>query len=130
MSQKSISILLIGGEYRLQDGLRALVSSLPQKPSVRIEKCAGDAIAAIVKIWPQLVIINSDLLDLSSFDFLKEIKSLDKNIPCIILVDTLEDITLAHQAGADSAILRGFSSNEFFGVLNKMISEISNEPAP
>jgi len=128
MSQSSISIFLIGGEQRLQDGLRALVASLPQKPLLKIEKWGGEAILHAKEACPDLIILNADPPDITSLEIIKKIKLINGYTRCIILVDSIEEIGIALQTGADSAILRGFSSSEFFGVLNKMISEITQEP--
>ena len=90
MSQKSISIFLIGGEYRLQDGLRALVASLPQRPSVQIEKWGGEAILHAKEACPDLIILNADPPDISSLEILQKIKLANRFTRFIILVDTIE----------------------------------------
>jgi len=123
MTQKPLSILLIGGEHRLQDGLRALIASLPQKPFIQIEKWGAETIHHVKEICPDLIVLNADAPDVSSLEVLKKIKLMNSHTRCIILVDTIDEIPSALQAGADSAILRGFSSSEFFGILNKMIAE-------
>lgn len=122
MPKKTMTILMIGGEYRLQDGLRALLTSLPQNPTVQIENSASEAVQHIQANPPDLIVINPDRLDISIQDFFRRISLPDCHIPCISLVDTYEELNTALQAGSDSAILRGFSPQDLFGVIHKLLA--------
>ena len=127
MPKKPITIMMIGGEYRLQDGLRALLTSLPQNPTIQIENSASEAVQHIQANPPDLIVLNADRPDISVQAFLQKTSLLARHIPCISLVDTYEEMGAALRAGSDSAMLRGFSPQDLFSVIHKLLSSLSEK---
>ncbi len=84
---------------------------------VEIVDSLADLPAAVRIFRPALTILDCGLISEACFDTLRQVKQFDPQCGCLVLVDNLLQMQQARQAGADWALLRGFSADEFFHVL-------------
>ena len=123
MNTAGLTILMIGEHNRLQDGLYALLSSLPYRPVIEQALPGVAALTLLSERCPQLVLLDADLSDVNALAILRIIKNERDGPRCIVLADTMEQQAAAQAAGADAALLKGFPAAELFATLRRLLPE-------
>ncbi|MDX1414584.1 MAG: hypothetical protein R3293_10360 [Candidatus Promineifilaceae bacterium] len=124
MNYISTSILIIGHEGRLTDGLRAVLLAHQWVTEVTIATKFETALKLITPIFPSIIIIDGSDVIGRECEFLRQYISLQGRKPCIVIADTLELGAKAQGAGADAVLMEGFSTNELYDILERFIFEI------
>lgn len=80
-----------------------------------------------------LVVFASCLPDKEVSAMLERIKAMQPQIRCIVLVNTVDQQQAAKSAGADAVLLKGFSTKNLLGTVEKFMAEhykLNLPPAP
>jgi DNA-binding NarL/FixJ family response regulator len=121
MTNKSILVLVVSSSGSLQNGLLALMTTIPPISAVLVAEDINSALRMIENHQPALII-----LDISSFkvqDVIKEIKTQWPHIHLIVLAEDITQQIEAEASGVDSALLKGFSVQKFIAIIENLIDQ-------
>ncbi len=116
------SIFIIAKPGRRRDSLRAMLKTIT---GLKIAGQADDGpttLKMMVDCRPKLVLLDSNLPDDKAWTVLTLIKSKWPQIPCLVLVDTLDQQQTAKIAGADDVLITEFSITKLDTTINELLS--------
>ena len=103
--------------------IKALLESADCK--VYKAKSGRIALATVKMVSPDLVITDSDLADMSGYDFCKELKNMPESRNCLvltmILIETRSNILKALNSGTDDYIAKSFNKTIFISKINSLL---------
>jgi len=120
--EKSIHALVAARPGRLRDSLLLLLATVPQVADVAQADDAPSLFRQIQQRSPDFVLMDTDLDLGGSLETLRELKATSPRIPCLVIVGSARQQSLARRAGADGMLLRGFSSMELAGEIGRLMS--------
>jgi DNA-binding NarL/FixJ family response regulator len=134
MTDKSILALVVSSSGPSQNGLLALMTTIPPISAVLVAEEVNSALRMVENHQPALIILDmaerrKELVhdvgpcSLKVQDVIKQIKTQWPHIHLIVLV---EDIALQKEAetsGADSALLKGFSAQKLVALIEDLLSQ-------
>jgi DNA-binding NarL/FixJ family response regulator len=115
-------VLIVAHPGRIRDGLRALLRAIPEIGTVLQANDSPSASQIIAEYHPDLVLIDSKLVNSDIQSMPKKIKAMSPETRCILLVDNLQQQAMADVTGADTVLLSGFSAWEFMVTVEKLLS--------
>ena len=124
MSHSHVCALIVSQPGPLRDGLRALLTAMPQ---IEIIGEAGDMTSALRMIeghCPTLVLSDADLPGDEVWNTLKTTKANWPEVRWIVLANTVEQQQAAARAGADSAPLKGFLAEKLVATIEGLIKQV------
>ena len=104
------SILIIGDEGRLRDGLRSVLLSFAGIDEVSTVTEFETACELITHNYPSLVILDGGGSVEDKCSIMKRLLLLYGLKPCIVIANTLEQRRHAQSEGADAVLMQGFST--------------------
>ena len=119
-------VLIAAKPDRLRDSLQFLLKTMP---GINIVGPADDSsltLRLISEHRPALVLLDSNLPGEEMTTVLRRIKANGSRSHCLVLSDTFEQQRRAKSAGADVALVKGFSAAKLFEVMEKLLSERQN----
>jgi DNA-binding NarL/FixJ family response regulator len=122
MSDNRVCALIVSQPGPLRDGLRALLSAMPQIEVIGEASDIALVSRMIQEHCPTLVLLDADLPGNEVGNTLKTIKANGPEVRCIVLASTIEQQQAAQLAGADSAPLKGFLAEKLYTTLEKLLS--------
>jgi two-component system response regulator DegU len=123
MAKNRTRALIVTHRGTLQDGLQALVRSIPR---VDIIGLVGDGTRALEMVRehdPDLVLLDTNLPNDEEWRVLRQIKALWPKIRCIILADDVEQRQRAMELEADIVLLKGFPPARLADIIEKLQPE-------
>ena len=108
MTKRQTRALIVTHRGSLQNGLQALVMSIPQVDIIGQVDDGSQALAIIQEHHPDLVLLDTDLPNNEEWQVLKRIKALRPEIRCIVLADDVRQQQEATTLKADVVLLKGF----------------------
>ena len=122
------SLLLVAKPGRMREGLQALLRTIPEIEIVGQEDCESQALTLISQQQPALVLLDSSLTPQEMLPTLMQIKAGYPRTRCIVLVENVQQQGAAREAGADIALISGFSAEVLNGAIDQILRSISNSP--
>jgi DNA-binding NarL/FixJ family response regulator len=122
MAQKSILALVVSNSGVFQNGLIALMTTIPTINAVLVAEDTKSTLRIIDNHQPALIILDMSLLKVQ--DAIKQIKTQWPQIHLIVLTD---DLTLGKDVetiGADHVLIKGFSPQKLVEVIEDFIASI------
>jgi DNA-binding NarL/FixJ family response regulator len=119
---KQTPVLLVIHPGRINDGLRALLRTIPEIGTIYQATDGCSAAQIITQNHPGLVLWESKLFQNDMQGIAQRIKTVFPDIRCILLIDNLRQQSLAEMAGADTVLLSGFSAWEFLLTVENLLS--------
>lgn len=122
MIKNSIRILLIDDHKSFMDGLAMVINS--QAPTMEVVGMASnrtEALAAVGELKPDLILMDIDLGDVSSLDFLPEL--LEKTSAKVLMLTGLQNPDLHDDAivkGANGVLLKGDSAKVILKAIERV----------
>ena len=119
MTKKTVLVLVVSTSGVLQNGLVALMTTIPQISAVLIAEDVTSTMRMVKNHQPALIILDMNLPDMKEV-----IKQIKEQCPRIHLIVLAEDITQQEQAnasGADSALLSGFSAQKLSTIVENIV---------
>ena len=126
MTNKSVLALVVSSSGVLQNGLLALMTTIPPISAVLVAEDINSTLRMVENHQPALI-----LLDMTLPDMQEVIKQIKEQCPRIHLIVLAEDITQQEQAkasGADSVLLSGFSAKKLLAIVENTINCQKNTP--
>jgi DNA-binding NarL/FixJ family response regulator len=114
------SVLLITHPGRIQDGLRALLRTIPEIGDIYQATDESSASVIIARDHPALVLMDSKCF---TSDMASRVKSISPKARCILMIDNLQQQSIANGADVDTVMLSGFSAWEFLMTVENLLSE-------
>ena len=122
MTKKSILALVVSSPGTLQNGLLALITTIPQISSVLVAEDVDAALRLVQNHQPTLIIMDISLPKVQ--EIIKQIKKQWGDIHLIVLADDLTLGTDLEVLGVDSVLIKGFPPQKFVEVIEDFIASI------
>ena len=114
-------VLVISGAISMQDGLLALLSAMQTLEVVGAARDAASARRMVHEHRPQLVILDSHLLAGDACRLLREIQAGQPPTRCIVLAEDVKELEEFEIAGADAALVKGFSPVRLIAAIERLL---------
>lgn len=121
MTKQTIFTLLVARPGPLKDGLRALLTAIPQIDIVAQVRDVATAPVVAAEFQPRLLIVDGGLPRLDLAALLPEIKALSAPTRCIVLAQDVAQQQTAAAAGADAVLLIGSFAEELAQVVEQLL---------
>ncbi len=115
------SVLILAPPGRLRDSLGALLNSVTQIQQVNSADDGDEALVLFNGFSPNLVIIDANLTPDRLPDTLAYIKTCWPRARYVILADDVRQQQTAMAAGADSVLLKGYSTIQLFAAIERLL---------
>jgi len=120
-AERNAPVLIAAKPDRLRDSLQFLLETMPEINIIGPADDSSLALRLISEHHPALVLLDTNLPGEEMTTVLRWIKANGSRSRCLVLSDTFEQQQRAKSAGADVALVKGFSSAEFFRVMKKLL---------
>lgn len=117
----SASVLILAHPGRLRESLNALLTSMPQIQQVNSAEDDEIALESFADSPPNLIVMDTNLTPYGLSTTLQKIKTRWPGARYVILVDDVRQQQIAKAAGADSALLKGFSTAQLFATIECLL---------
>ena len=107
----------------LQNGLVALMTTMPQVNAVIVAEEAASALRMIADHLPTLVLLEMALPGEGTGTLLKQIKATWPLTRCIVLANDVPQQQEAEAAGADVVLLKGFPAARLIAAIERLLSD-------
>jgi DNA-binding NarL/FixJ family response regulator len=108
MTKNQARALIVTHRGSLQNGLQALVMSIPQVDIIGQVEDGSQALAIIQEHHPDLVLLDTNLPNNEEWQVLEQMKTLRPETRCIVLADDVRQQQEATTLKADVVLLKGF----------------------
>jgi DNA-binding NarL/FixJ family response regulator len=115
-------VLIVARPSPLRDGLRALLTTMPQIEIIGQVDDAPSALKMITEQRPAVVVLNPNLAADEVWTVLRGIKAEGTQPRCIVLADNIQQQQVAKAAGADYALLKGFAATRLLRTIESLLS--------
>jgi DNA-binding NarL/FixJ family response regulator len=123
MMSQPVSALIIAPPGRLRDSLRVLLRASGRIAHVEEADDARVGLQSIVARPPGLVLLDAGLGEEDALAVLGQIKTQWPQLPCLLLVNNLDQEPMARAAGADSVLQPGFATETFFSTIQRILPD-------
>ena len=123
MTTKPMLALIVTGPGSLQNGLVALITTMPQIHAVLVAEEATVALRMIANHRPALVLLDMILPRNGAGTVLKEIKTRWPSTRCIALADDVQQQQEAEAAGADVVLIKGYPAARLIAAIEGLLSQ-------
>ena len=115
--------LIVTGPGSLQNGLVAMMTTMPQIQAVLVAEDASAALRMMADHRPALVLLDTMQTGMEAGTVLKEIKTRWPSTRCIVLADDVRQQQEAEAAGADAVLIKGFPAAKLTATIEGLLSE-------
>jgi CheY-like chemotaxis protein len=115
--------LIVASAGTLQNGLLALMTTIPQISAVLVAEDFSSALRMITDHRPRLLLLDMDLPEDGAQTILVKIKSESLDIGSVALVDSVQQGQQAESLGAVGVLLKGFSAAKLISVTEEILGQ-------
>ena len=126
MTKKQILALVVSSPGSLQNGLLALITTIPQISSVLVAEEVDAALRMVENHQPALIIMDVSLPKVQ--DVIKQVKAQYTQVHLIILADDIAQQKEIEAFDVDSVLLKGFSAQKLIEILENVLSRQEYTP--
>jgi DNA-binding response OmpR family regulator len=119
MTNKSILTLVVSSSGDFQNGLLALVTTIPPISAVLVAEDINSALRLVENHKPALIILDMPLPDMQ--DVIKQIKEQCPHVHLIVLVEDTVEEKEVKKSGVDNVLLKGFSAQKLIAIVENLI---------
>ena len=122
MTNKTVLALVVSSSDSLQNGLLALMTTIPQISAVLVAEDVNSTLRMVANHQPALV-----LLDLSLPQMREIISQIKAQYPRVQLIVLAEDVTqreAAEALGVDHVLLEGFSAQQLVAIVEYLTRKL------
>jgi DNA-binding NarL/FixJ family response regulator len=123
---KNIEILIVTRSVVLQQGLGALLESLPSIKSAKAIRELTSAYAWIEAHQPGIVFMDSDVIGNNPEPTLERIQTISPKTQRVLLVDDVQKVDLMPKY-ADAILIKGISPSAVASIVTNLLSEKGDE---
>lgn len=116
--------LVVSKSDSLQDGLLALLTTIPQIDPVLSMEELSTALRLVENQQPALAILEMSIPEVK--EVIRQIKESCSPIHTIVLVDDVRGQKDAEELGADSVLLKGFPAQKLVDIIEKLVDQQGN----
>ena len=121
MANSTHSVLMVTQPGRIQEGMQAVLTGTFHFETIDRTQDGTSTMTHLETCPPDLVVLDAELLNLNIPSILRYVKTKRIRTRCLVLADTLEEVAAAQTAGADSTLLKGFSAEDLFAVIQPLL---------
>jgi len=121
MIKKPALTLVVSNAGSLQNGLSALLTTIPQISPVLADKELGTVLRLVEIHQPALAILDLSIPEVK--EVVRQIKELCPQIQLIVLVNNVQGQKEAEELGLDNVLLKGFSAQKLVDLVEKLINQ-------
>ena len=114
-------VLLVGRVGALRDGLAGLLGTLPRIGRIVEANDATAARHALAAAHLDLVVVDATLPDNELEDVVATITTRAAAVPCLVLVETADQASVATGAGASEVVLTGMTARGLSGLIEQLL---------
>ncbi len=122
MTQRVLA-LIIAPPGRLRDSLRVLLRASGRIGRVEETDDARFGLQSIAEHPPGLVVLDAGLEEDDAPGILPQLKGEWPQLPCLVLVRSLDQEPMARAAGADAVLQAGFDTETFFSTIEHLLAD-------
>jgi len=120
---KPILALIITKQGALQNGLLALLTTVPQISTVLVAEDADSGLRMLQDHRPRLLLLDMDLPEDGPQAILKQSKSETLHISTIALVDSEPQREKAESLKVDGVLFKGFSATKLISTIEEVVEQ-------
>ena len=120
---KSTLVLIVTKQGALQNGLLALLTTIPQISTVLIAEDAGSGVRMLQAHHPGLLLLDMDLHEDDALTIIKQLKTQSTPIQFVALVDSVQQGQKVESLGADGVLLKGFSATSLMSTIEEVCEQ-------
>jgi DNA-binding NarL/FixJ family response regulator len=124
--KENIEILIVTRSTALQQGLGALLESLPNITRVKAVSELTNAYNWIAIDQPRVVLLDGDTLENTSETALEKIQTISPKTQRVLLVDDVEKVNLVPKY-AEAILIKGISPSALTSIVTNLLSEKRDE---
>jgi DNA-binding NarL/FixJ family response regulator len=124
MMDNPVLALIVAHPGPVRDGLRALLTAIPQVESSKEVDDASSALRIVKEHDPALVLISVDLSGDEVWDLLRQIKAERPQTRSILLVNDVQQQRLAQAAGADGVLFEGSPASKLSTTIKSLLPQV------
>jgi len=128
MTNKSILVLVVSSSGDLQNGLLALMTTIPQISAVLVAEDVDSTLRMIENHQPALVILDMFLPKVQ--EVIKQIKAQYAQIHLIVLAEDTAQQKEIEAFGVDSVLIKGFQAQKLIAIVENLVSPQGDTPLP
>jgi DNA-binding NarL/FixJ family response regulator len=106
----------------MRDGLRALLRTVPHLNPIEQADDSLSALEIASRHHPALILLGSNLPDEDIQSVLRKTRTTQPETRCLVLVDNLQQQSLAQAKGADRVLLTGFPTEVFLMTIEELLA--------
>ena len=133
MTNKTILALIVSRSGSLQNGLLALISTIPQISAVLLAEEVNSTMRMVENHQPALIVLDMAPqhqgmvrevapCSLQVQDVIHEIRTQCPHIHLIVLVEDVAQQKEAEESGADSVLITGFPAQKFVAIIEDLLN--------
>ena len=126
MTNKSILALVVSNPGSLQNGLLALMTTIPQISSVLVAEEVDAALRMVENHQPALIILDMSLPKVQ--EVIKQIKEQCPQIHLIVLAEDIAQQKEIEAFGVGSVLLKGFSAQKLIAIVENVLDQRGDTP--
>jgi response regulator of citrate/malate metabolism len=119
MTDKTLLALLVSSAGTYQNGLLALMTTIPQISVVLVVEDVKSAMRMVENHDPRLIILDIYLLEVQNV--IQQIKSQYPHIQLIVIAEDFEQQKKAEVFGADNVLLKGFAAKKLVEIVEHIV---------
>jgi DNA-binding NarL/FixJ family response regulator len=112
-----LTTLIFAAPGPLRESLNNFLAALPQVKIVGNAQFLPEALEEISRCAPHLLILDTHHWNGAEIELLRQVKARWPRLYCLVLADRPDQVTAARAAGAEEALLWGFSTDTFLTVI-------------
>jgi DNA-binding NarL/FixJ family response regulator len=121
MTKKSVLALFVSNTGSLQNGLLALLTTIPQISPVLIDEELSTALRMVENHQPALAILDMSIPEVK--EAIRQIKELCPHIHLIVLANNVNGQKDAEELGVDTVLLKGFPAQKLVDIVEELIDQ-------
>jgi len=126
MTKKSFLALVVSSPGKLQNGLLALMTTIPQISSVLVAEDVDSALRLIQNHQPTLIIMDISLHNMKAV--IKQIKAQSVQMHMIVLAEDIAQQKEIEALNVDSVLLKGFSAQKLITIMENVLDQRNDTP--
>ena len=120
MINTSILALVVTKSGALQNGLLALMTSIPPISAVLVAEDIKSALNMVENHQPELIVLDISLPQVQ--DVIIEIKTVRPHIHLIVLVEDIVQQKEVEESGVESVLIKGFSVHKLIAIIENSLA--------
>ena len=122
MTNKTVLALVVSSSDSLQNGLLALMTTIPQISAVLVAEDVNSTLRMVTNHQPALVVLDLSLPQMQ--DVITQIKALYPRVQLIVLAEDVTQREAAEALGVDHVLIEGFSAPQLVAIVENLTRKL------